>query len=257
MIPFIKYQGAGNDFIIIDGRENIPSPLNVKQLCDRRFGIGADGLMLLTNEPGFDFKMVYYNSDGNLSSMCGNGGRCLSHFAHQLGLGKSGQLYFLATDGPHHAVVKDNWVSLEMNDVHLWEKRNENIVILNTGSPHYVHFSDAPIADFDLISFAKQIRYGAEFQQSGINVNVVHMHKDGNIEMRTYERGVEDETLSCGTGVTAAALAAHILKRSSNNPIQIEAPGGKLEVGFDPCENGFEKITLHGPAVPVFSGQIQ
>lgn len=253
-IPFVKYQGTGNDFIIIDAREITPS-LDVKQLCDRHFGIGADGLMLLKNHEGFDFEMVYYNSDGNLSTMCGNGGRCLSHFAHQLGIG-NGTLRFIAVDGPHDAQIQGDWVALGMIDVPVWDKRSQDLVVIHTGSPHYVQFTEKAVEDVNLIEFARGIRYGSEFAGAGINVNVVQLQADGSLRMRTYERGVEDETLSCGTGVTAAALAAHITGRVAGNNITVHTHGGTLAVQFEEQDTGYTHVVLKGPAQEVFKGFI-
>lgn len=252
--PFVKYQGTGNDFIIIDAREGIPSGMDVASLCNRHFGIGADGFMYLTRESGFDFGMVYYNSDGKVSSMCGNGGRCIAHFAHSLGIGNMGKLHFLAVDGPHDAIVFDHSVSLQMMDVQSWEIRDANTVITNTGSPHYVHFTEIHPKDRDLLEFAQKIRYGEEFAAVGINVNLVSVESDG-LTMRTYERGVENETLSCGTGVTAAALSHHLLHKTQG-PIKVKTPGGILSVSFEYGNEGFKNVWLEGPAEKVFSGLI-
>lgn len=251
-IPFIKYQGTGNNFILIDARNGIPSGMDVARLCHRHYGVGADGLMYLTREKGYDFGMVYYNSDGKISSMCGNGGRCIAHFAHSLGLGKNGELHFLAVDGSHYARVSGNMVNLQMKDVETWEVRNENTVIINTGSPHYIHFIQERPEAFDLINFAHSIRHGAEFAAEGINVNVVMV--EGNaLHMRTYERGVEDETLSCGTGVTAAALS-HAIRNKAQSPVSVHTQGGDLAVSFCASDKGFSDIHLMGSANTVFSG---
>lgn len=253
MIQFVKYQGTGNDFIIIDARQYMPENLDVAGLCHRRFGIGADGLMLLRQAPGFDFEMVYYNSDGNLSSMCGNGGRCIARFAHSLGLGHNGRLRFIAVDGPHDAVVDGDQVALGMITVNNWEQRSNQVVVMNTGSPHYVHFTDRDPKEFDLTGFAHEIRYNDEFRQAGINVNLVQVIRPGQLNMRTYERGVEDETYSCGTGVTAAALS-HAILHGSASPVSISTPGGPLEVYFERRSDGFSDVILKGPAMMVFSG---
>jgi diaminopimelate epimerase len=253
-IAFVKYQGTGNDFVIIDARQNIPSGMDVSMICDRHYGIGADGLMLLTEENGYDFGMIYYNSDGNISSMCGNGGRCIAHFADSLGLGNSGKLQFLAIDGPHQAHISGENVRLQMIDVKQWEIRDYDTVVLNTGSPHFVRFTETDPEKLDLLSIAHSIRYSDEFSSVGINVNFVKS-TSGNLDMRTYERGVEDETLSCGTGVTAAALASHILYKNSS-PITVKTPGGILSVSFDSGESGYSNIWLQGPAKMVFRGEI-
>ncbi|MBL7811649.1 MAG: diaminopimelate epimerase [Bacteroidetes bacterium] len=254
MIPFVKYQGSGNDFVIIDARNQEVKDLDVAAICHRRFGVGADGLMLLAPHPELDFTMVYYNSDGNLSSMCGNGGRCIAHFAHQLGLGNHGMLRFMAVDGPHEAIVKGNEVSLQMIDVGAPEFRDAQTAVLNTGSPHYVQFVSADPEELDVVKLAREIRYNAEFSKNGINVNFVHIHEPQWLRMRTYERGVEDETYSCGTGVTAAALAYASSHPSVNGPVRVDTPGGRLSVQFARLNNGFTQVVLNGPAVRVFEG---
>lgn len=253
-MQFFKYQGTGNDFIIIDGRENLPAIEHVEFLCDRRFGIGADGLMILKNHEGYDFEMVYYNSDGKLSSMCGNGGRCLAHFANWLNLGREGHLDFIAVDGPHHAFVNNDFVELGMRDVTEFEKRAENIYVLNTGSPHYVIFLTENISEFDVVSEAKKIRYNNEFKTDGINVNFVNITGENSISIRTYERGVEDETLSCGTGVTAASLAFQIHSNRAIPLVNVKSMGGNLQVQSEWLNNQFKKVILAGPAIQVFSG---
>ncbi len=204
-INFYKYQGTGNDFIIIDNRDNTVklTEQEIKKACERRKGIGADGLMLLNTLDGYDFEMKYYNSDGGESSMCGNGGRCMVKFAMDLGLIKM-QYKFLAVDGEHEAYQdKSGWIFLKMQNVDVVEKKHGDF-ILNTGSPHYIR----PVSDIwglDFIKAAKEIRYNEAYAKEGINVNFVEDSGD-KLYVRTYERGVEDETLSCGTGVTAAAL---------------------------------------------------
>ncbi len=254
MINFYKYQGTGNDFIIIDARDHAPV-VDVKALCDRHFGIGADGLMLLNRHHKHDFEMIYYNSDGKISSMCGNGGRCIAHFAHAQNLGKQGRLSFEAVDGAHEAKVKDDYVELLMQDLKHWEVRDSNVLVLNTGSPHYVEFLDSHPKNLDLIARAKAIRYSNEFSAAGINVNFVYA-ENGILHMRTYERGVEDETLSCGTGVTAAALAHRILYQNGNEEIQVNTSGGALRVKSTAHEAGFRDIWLCGGVKKVFIGEI-
>jgi diaminopimelate epimerase len=253
-IAFSKYQGTGNDFIIIDARSGNFNNLPVADMCHRRFGIGADGLMLLKNRDGFDFEMVYYNSDGRMSSMCGNGGRCIALFAHKLGLSKNGNLYFLAVDGPHHAHINGNSVRLQMSDVSSCEMRETHLAVLNTGSPHYVKFIGSNPDDEDLIAFAHEVRYGEEFKAAGINVNLVQIVSSGQLKMRTYERGVENETYSCGTGVTAAAIAYNGLFDKACQRVQVSTPGGILEVDFQYQAAAWNNIYLNGPAVEVFSG---
>lgn len=250
---FYKYQGTGNDFVIIDNRklsfpkENLAL---VKHICDRRFGIGADGLMLLENVDGFDFKMVYYNSDGNESSMCGNGGRCISAFAKHLGIVEL-EGDFLAIDGEHEFVIEHEIVKLKMIDVNEI-KVEEDDFILFTGSPHYVSFRNE-ISTIDIVPEARKIRNNETYKAKGINVNFVELQNE-KIFMRTYERGVEDETLSCGTGTVAVALAVATKNKLENGNIDIETPGGKLQISFTKNENSFTNIWLNGPAKLVFEG---
>lgn len=256
-MKFFKYQGAGNDFVLIDNRDqqfDADDTALVARLCDRRFGIGADGLMLLQEKEGYDFEMLYYNADGNLGSMCGNGGRCIVSFAKHLGIIKS-KTIFLAVDGEHEATISDaaDWVSLKMIDVKHVEKIDEHYV-LNTGSPHYVQLVDQ-LKELDVFQAGRAIRYNDTYRQEGINVNFVEPQNEG-YAVRTYERGVEDETLACGTGVTAVALAMalhHNQVGNINTPIK--AMGGNLNIRFSHLGNGmFENIYLEGPAKLVFEG---
>ncbi len=257
-VEFYKYQGTGNDFVILDNRKNLYDALTKKQInhiCDRHFGIGADGLMLLGHKEGFDFEMIYYNADGNQSTMCGNGGRCLVKFASNHGIFKS-TYHFLAIDGAHEAEIdSDGTVSLKMQDVHEVKHRNSYIV-LNTGSPHFVKFA-TDVREIDVYATGQEIRYSKEFMPDGINVNFVETLSEDSIFVRTYERGVEDETLSCGTGVTAAALlSAHNDK--GFNTVVVKTPGGQLSVEFDKIDDShFEDIWLCGPAEFVFSGVME
>jgi len=257
-LVFYKYQGTGNDFIIIDNRENTLNlnKVQVKNLCNRRTGIGADGLMLMNNKPAFDFEMVYYNADGNMSTMCGNGGRCLVKFAYNMGLRKSEYL-FNAVDGPHNAAIEDNgWVDLKMKDVDSVEVSVFSDYILDTGSPHYIK-TVSDIQNINVVKEGRDIRYNKRFADAGINVNFVEQLEDSNIYVRTYERGVEDETLSCGTGVTAAALVmAH--NENGFNHVHVKTPGGNLAVEFEKAgETSFRNIWLCGPAIFVFKGEIE
>ena len=257
MISFYKYQGTGNDFIIIDNRNSVFDRANnalVEKLCHRRFGIGADGLMLLQNKSGYDFEMVYYNSDGKEGSMCGNGGRCIVEFARTLGLAKEKTIFY-APDGSHEAIVKPSFVSLKMNDVNGIE-HNEEFCFLNTGSPHYVKFVQ-DINNYNVFDEGRKIRYNERFKAQGTNVNFVE--KTGNeLFVRTYERGVENETYSCGTGVTAAALVAAIKNKSTAaDYCEIKTPGGNLKVKFkQQSTNSFTDVWLEGPAEFVFKGEI-
>ncbi len=257
MISFIKYHGAGNDFIIIDDRQTrfeFKSDY-IRKMCDRHFGIGADGLILLRNKEGYDFEMLYFNSDGLPGSMCGNGGRCAAAYSHSLGL--TGKLaIFTAFDGQHEAkIVSLNpyVVSLRMNDVEHIEN-NQQFIFMNTGSPHYVCFIDN-VNDVDVIKEGRKIRYNERFNKEGVNVNFVQ-EKDGALHVRTYERGVEDETLSCGTGVTASVLAAAFSGRKISSGCDVYTPGGKLNVYFKQEGKSFSNIWLDGSAVKVFYGEM-
>ena len=253
---FYKYQGTGNDFVMIDNRLQTFNKKNTEYiafLCDRRFGIGADGLILLENHDDFDFKMVYYNADGNESTMCGNGGRCLVAFAKHLGV-MADKAVFEAIDGLHHASINDDIVRLQMQDVSVIEN-HEHHVFLDTGSPHHVQF-EKEINNFDIKEKGALIRYGAPYNEAGSNINFVEKISNTTFRMRTYERGVEDETLSCGTGATAVALAMHYLRETNEKLVNLNVEGGKLQVSFD-VENGtYKNVWLIGAATFVFKGEI-
>ena len=255
MLHFYKYQGAGNDFVVLDNRSGAihhQEPSWVQGLCDRRFGIGADGLILLQSHADFDFEMVYYNADGAESTMCGNGGRCLVAFAQQLNMiNHSGS--FMAVDGVHHAVIEDDQVKLQMKDVSDVQVVN-GAYFLDTGSPHHVAIVDA-VLDLNVPEVGASIRYG-QYGTQGANVNFVTPNEDGSFFVRTYERGVEDETLSCGTGVTAVAIAMHYAQKTEHTAIDVQTPGGSLQVSFESSAQGYEKIFLTGGAVHVFDGSI-
>ncbi|MEJ6695657.1 MAG: diaminopimelate epimerase [Chitinophagales bacterium] len=251
-IEFTKYQGAGNDFVMIDNRkEDFPKddPVLIAKLCDRRFGIGADGLILLENDKEIDFRMVYFNADGKESTMCGNGGRCIVSFAQQLGL-IGNETTFSAIDGLHHAVVQeDGRVALGMKDVESLEQVSKNEYVLDTGSPHYVIVVDE--MPEDILKQAHAIRYNERFKKEGINVNFIVIKED-QIHIRTYERGVENETLACGTGAVAAAIvAAHYQNKMI---FEIETRGDCLRVEILNLQNLYSKIILTGEAKPIFSG---
>ena len=257
-IHFYKYQGTGNDFVILDNRKKAYYNLDEKQvkfLCDRKFGIGADGLMLLNESNAYDFEMKYYNSDGREGSMCGNGGRCLVKFANHMGIKKT-NYRFIAVDGEHEARIDDEGrVSLQMQDVPNIKEYFGDF-ILNTGSPHYVQLVK-DVMTLDVFKKGRDIRYSKNFELEGINVNFVEqVDKEDKIIVRTYERGVEDETLSCGTGVTAAALVCYHNDNGFNR-VEVQTLGGKLSVEYDRLmESGFENIWLSGPAEKVFEGDI-
>lgn len=253
---FFKYQGAGNDFIVIDNRQQQFLKENItliRTLCDRKFGIGADGLMLLENSDTVDFKMIYFNADGNIGSMCGNGGRCIVAFAKTLGIFKN-KTTFEAIGKLYLAEVKDNLVSLKMNDVTKIESF-ENHLFINTGSPHHIAFQPI-IEKIDVKTEGKKIRYGAPYFEEGANVNFVEQINENTFKVRTYERGVEDETLSCGTGVTAVAIASHKSKKTKDNVINLQTLGGNLEVSFEVVDNIYKNIILKGPATFVYKGEI-
>ena len=255
LIDFYKYQGTGNDFILIDNRNKFfkNDTKLVKKLCHRKFGIGADGLICLENSANYDFKMVYYNADGRESSMCGNGGRCITAFAKYQGIIHDG-CSFEAIDGLHKARIKpDNQVELKMANVDHIQNYSGDLII-NTGSPHYIKF----VKDSQIINVPQQgaeIRYANDFKAKGINVNFAHI-QDDMIFTRTYERGVENETLSCGTGVTAVAIAAYHQQFLKNEIAKLNTPGGELQVKFNKTISGYDNIWLIGPTEMVFNGEI-
>jgi diaminopimelate epimerase len=255
-LKFYKYQGTGNDFVIIDNFQGGVelSKEQIAHLCDRKFGVGADGLMFLEKSNKYDFVMKYYNADGNLGSMCGNGGRCIVKFAKDIDL-IGDHAMFLAFDGVHEASIdKDGIVSLEMNDVNDVNQIDKSTCELNTGSPHFVSFV-SDVSSLDVYKSGREIRYNDTYAKDGINVNFVTV--DGNqLKIRTYERGVENETLSCGTGVTAAALSAFNLGLIKSSPINVSSMGGVLSVSFDYAENKFINVVLSGPAQKSFEGII-
>ncbi|HZH85871.1 MAG TPA: diaminopimelate epimerase [Brumimicrobium sp.] len=252
---FTKYQGTGNDFIMVDctSAENFSLTSDeIEGLCDRRFGIGADGVILIFKHPTLDFTMVYYNSDGT-TSFCGNGARCAVHFAKSLGLFKS-KAIFEAIDGIHTAALENGIIALKMNDVKTFTK-DETAFILNTGSPHYVKFV-ADLDDENIVEYGKNIRYSSKYKENGINVNLVEVLQDNHLEMLTYERGVEDETYSCGTGATAVALAFALVLDYDDIDVKITVKGGELGVKAERFDDSFESIYLIGPAEKVFDGSI-
>lgn len=264
-LEFYKYQGTGNDFVMIDNRSGFFPKENVEliaHLCDRRFGIGGDGLILLEYDEiasnlaiTTDFKMVYYNSDGNQSSMCGNGGRCLVAFAKKLNVINT-SCTFIATDGFHHATIEENGqVSLQMIDVSN-VKISQDYVFLNTGSPHHVQIVE-DLENYNIKENGSAIRYGELYGKEGSNINFVKQIDANTFSLRTYERGVEDETLSCGTGATAAAIAMNAIGKTKATAIYLNVEGGKLEVSFDKNEGLFTNVFLKGPAEFVFKGVIE
>ena len=252
---FYKYQATGNDFVLLDnrsGKHNFSTD-QIKSICHRRFGIGADGLMLIEKHPTLDFNLVYYNSDGS-QSLCGNGSRAAVQFASTLGL-LQGKTSFQAYDGPHDAeVLPFGIIRLKMNDVQEVKKIKDDFFI-HTGSPHVIRFV-TNLQHYPVIEEGRTIRYSEEYKPGGTNVNFVELLPDNTIYVRTYERGVEDETLSCGTGVTAAALAASY--KGLHSPVSIKTLGGNLSVEFKTGQPGtFQEIFLVGPAKMVFEGDLE
>ncbi len=256
-MTFYKYQGTGNDFIIVDNRLQKIDKNNTKriaEICDRRFGIGADGFILLENDDSSDFKMVYYNADGNESSMCGNGGRCITAFAKFLGvIDNSAQ--FIAIDGLHNTKIEKEIVHLQMQDVSKVETYKDHS-FLDTGSPHHVQLV-SDLKTFEVKSIGSKIRHGQPYNEAGSNVNFVEQVSDDIFAVRTYERGVEDETLSCGTGVTAVALAMYKSGKTNSQAVSLKTEGGQLKVTFNSDDKGYSNIWLIGPATQVFKGELE
>jgi diaminopimelate epimerase len=257
-LTFYKYHGTGNDFILINNFESKIS-LKIEQiafLCHRNFGIGADGLMLLSKSENYDFEMEYYNSDGTGATMCGNGGRCIVAFAKHLGIIKN-TTKFTASDGLHEAKIDEqNIVSLKMADVNEIQKLDSNKYFCNTGSPHFVSFENS-VENIDVYTQGKAIRNSETYKNKGTNVNFVEQFDKQTIFVRTYERGVENETLSCGTGVVASAISFYKKHGGNNNFVDIKTKGGNLKVDFFEENNIFYKIFLTGPASFVFKGEIE
>lgn len=254
-IVFNKYQGTGNDFIIIDNRKGLVNPENfglVKKLCDRRFGIGADGLILISENLQYDFEMSYFNSDGHESSMCGNGGRCASDFAIRHGIAGK-KLTFKAIDGLHKAIAEEDIIRLQMNDVKGHKLIDGNFFI-NTGSPHCVIFQNE-IDRIEVNEEGKKVRWSPQYAPEGTNVNFVEI-RGNNIYVRTFERGVEEETLSCGTGVTASAIASILSGQFDTIPVRVVTKGGNLSVAFTVKGEYVCDIWLSGPATFVYEGRI-
>lgn len=258
-IQFYKYQGAGNDFVMVDNRENIvnhENPALIAKICDRRFGVGGDGMMFLQHKPGYDFEMIYYNSDGQPSSMCGNGGRCIVAFAKYLGVIET-ETNFLAVDGPHYATISESgdWVSLEMIFDGLIN-RDGDAYVLNTGSPHYIQLVD-DLASKNVFHDGGAIRNNATYREKGINVNFIEPVSDGYF-VRTFERGVEDETYACGSGVTASAIAMAVhTGKTGHVDTPVKVLGGDIVIHFDREGDQFSNIFLEGPAKMVFEGEIE
>ena len=253
IIEFYKYQGTGNDFIMIDDREkefDLTDNDLIAALCERRMGIGADGLILLREHDTLDFEMIYFNADGKQSSMCGNGGRCIIAFALMLEMIED-ETTFMAIDGEHKGRLMDDGIYLQMQDVKKIEGVGDGLV-LNTGSPHYIEMVD-DLDNLDVNKEGRKIRNTAPFKKEGINVNFV---LDANeLQVRTYERGVEAETLSCGTGVVATAIAMHYANCIEETLVNVKTKGGELTVSFEEFNSGYRNIWLSGEASMVFAGE--
>lgn len=252
-MQFFKYHGTGNDFIMVDNREDSwqPTSEEVANLCDRHFGIGADGLILIEGDEETEFYMNYFNSDGS-QSFCGNGSRCAVAFAKSLGMLEKEEASFRAIDGYHEAKINGEEISIRMTDVKEVVVRTENEYFVNTGSPHVVRMVED--LNIDVMELGSGIRYSEEFEKEGTNVNFLTLLNSDEAMVRTYERGVEGETLSCGTGVTACAIVMHHLSNSAEEK-QIHALGGDLTIRFERTEKGYENIWLCGPAEQVFKGE--
>ncbi|MFL2638899.1 MAG: diaminopimelate epimerase [Flavobacteriaceae bacterium] len=256
-IKFQKFQGTGNDFIIIHNKDLLfPYENNslIEKLCDRKNGVGSDGLILINPSTNSDFEMVYYNSDGFLGSMCGNGARCSVKFAQIHNL-INNNTSFVAYDGNHDASIENNIVSLSMKPVNNIKIFNDDL-FLDTGSPHYVKVVE-DIENLDVYNEGKSIRNNIRFREKGVNVNFVKIYSKDEFKVRTYERGVENETLSCGTGVTAVALAMFYSGKTDSKNIKIKTKGGELTVTFDTSNLGYTNIKLIGKVEMIFSGEIQ
>jgi diaminopimelate epimerase len=261
-IHFYKYQATGNDFVLIDNRTRgySFSKEQIEKICDRRFGVGADGLMLIEKHPSLDFNLVYYNSDGS-QSLCGNGSRAAVVMAATLGLLNT-HTTFNAYDGSHEAeLLNTGIVRLKMNDVQVVKKSGEEYFI-NTGSPHHLRFVKE-VSTYPVVAEGRKIRYSETYAPAGTNANFIQLLDKNTIAVRTYERGVEDETFSCGTGVTAAALASSF--HGYTSPIHIKVKGGELSVEFKVVHSGpsgspsvtFQDVFLIGPAKMVFEGDLE
>ncbi len=256
MINFSKYQGAGNDFVVLDNRTNEFTniePQKIAQLCDRRFGIGADGILLLSSDDKELFRMEYFNSDGSRADFCGNGARCICAFALEKNIVEKNRVFiFVADDGEHNAICRNNWVDLQMIDIQSVALIDDGY-FLNTGVPHFVKFVPN-VDDIDILKLAPPVRSSEKFGPNGTNVDFVSIIDEKRIKIRTFERGVEGETLACGTGITAAAIATSF--KNNGQRYQIEAKGGNLTVQFEKIGNIFRNVMLGGEARKVFEGTI-
>lgn len=255
IIEFYKYHGTGNDFVLIDNRSLFFDKNNIElisKICSRHTGVGADGLILLENDNHYDFKMIYFNSDGKKTSMCGNGGRCVISFAKKLNI-IDDNVTFLAIDGLHEGIINDDIIKIKMIKVSNIDEVH-NGCLLDTGSPHFVKFCTS-VNNINVFDSGRELRNNKEISEDGVNINFTEIIDNSSIKVRTYERGVENETLSCGTGVIASALSAHSKGLVDSNRIKISTLGGELFVSFD-FKNVYDNIWLEGPAIEVFKGQI-
>lgn len=255
IFSFVKYQGTGNDFVIVDNRDSsfpIEDHHLIAQLCHRNYGIGADGFIAIESDTTSDFFMRYFNANGHEGSLCGNGSRCAVHYAKTLDLTKK-EVIFRAADGLHQAQFIGEEVALSLHAVSNWEIIEDKLFI-DTGSPHHIAFVDE-VATVDVANLGAALAHGPPYYADGTNVNFVTVTANDSLHVRTFERGVEAETLSCGTGVTAAAIGAHISKRVTAEKISIQTNGGELTVSFTAISNRYEEVVLQGPATPVFKGQ--
>ncbi|MFD1553484.1 diaminopimelate epimerase [Putridiphycobacter roseus] len=256
MIKFYKYQGAGNDFVLVDNRKNAFKGDKIawcKQVCDRKYGIGSDGLIFIENHATYDFKMDFYNPDGS-QSFCGNGSRCAVSFAKHIGVFNGNKVSFEAIDGEHEAIVADGIIKVHMQNVGFPTLNGEGY-FMDTGSPHFMQFV-ADIHQVDIHSFGRGIRFDPRFEPNGTNVNIIEEKSKNQIAIRTYERGVEAETLACGTGATACALAFAYENELNKGDIQVKAIGGDLSVSFEVVNQAYENVWLSGPAKFVFEGEM-
>lgn len=255
IIDFYKYHGTGNDFVLIDNRSLFFDKNNIElisKICSRHTGVGADGLILLENDNHYDFKMIYFNSDGKQTSMCGNGGRCVISFAKKLNI-INDNVTFLAIDGLHEGIINEDIIKIKMIKVSNIDEAH-NGCLLDTGSPHFVKFCTS-VNNINVFQSGRELRNNKEISEDGVNINFTEIIDNSSIKVRTYERGVENETLSCGTGVIASALSAHSKGLVDSNRIKISTLGGELFVSFD-FKNVYDNIWLEGPAIEVFKGQI-
>jgi diaminopimelate epimerase len=254
ILNFHKFQGTGNDFIMVDnfsGKYDNLSVDLVRKLCDRRFGIGADGLIVLHRKEGYDFEMDYFNSDGS-KSFCGNGARCSVAFAFTLGLEKE-HFQFWAIDGAHEAFLEGENIGVKMKNCEFPIQVGDDY-FLDTGSPHYLVFQDNLTHD-KVMELGRKIRYSETYKLNGVNVNLIKAENERELSIATYERGVENETLSCGTGATACALLHAHLSGQFKNEIFVNVKGGKLSIRFEKTQDRFENIWLIGPAKMTFRGE--